>query len=139
MYYGIEVVARPVDQWGIEELREFIGRNGEYLVGLKDTKPECIDFSELEKIGRDFEMVAGKLNEIVNVDGLEEQVEKLQSEVWNLEDADCDNCVVLEDELSSMEKEVKEREDTIIGLEGDISYLQERIAELEEQLANREE
>ena len=126
MYYGIEVVSKPVNQWGIEELREFIGRNGEVLV-YAGSLGVGVSFCQdgLKRIGRDFEMVAMKLNEIVNVDGLEEQVEKLQSEVWDLEDADCDNCIELEDKLSTSAEEIEELED--------------KIAALEEQLAAREE
>lgn len=136
MYYGIEVVARPVDQWGIEELREFIGRNGEYLV---ERPTVSLNEGDLEKIGRDLEMVAGKLDSIVNVYGLEQQVEKLQGEVWNLEDADCDNCVALEDQLEETEKRIGGFESYISELEDEIDGLKDTIANLEEQLANREE
>lgn len=121
MYYGIQVVSQPLHKWGIEELREFIGRNGEYLVGLKDTKPECIDFSELEMIGRDFEMVAGKLDELCRNHELEAKVSELEGESEDLW------------------RQVDGLEDEVAGLENTISELEDEIAELEEQLANREE
>lgn len=128
MYYGIEVVARPVDQWGIEELREFIGRNGEWLVGLKDTKPECIDFSELERIGRDFEMVAGMLATICEDTEAADEIKRLGNETDYLHGI-----------IDDLKQKNESHEQYIDGLEDEIASLKDQIAELEEQLANREE
>lgn len=118
MYYGIEVVSKPVHQWGIEELREFIDKNGEYLA---DRPLVSMNEGDLQQIGRDFERIAGMLATICEDTELAEQAKRLDKEV---------------NELNGDIAELEQKND---AHEQYIDELEDRIVELEEQLANRDE
>ncbi len=118
MYYGIEVVSKPVHQWGIEELREFIDKNGEYLA---DRPLVSMNEGDLQQIGRDFERIAGMLATICEDTEASSEINRLNQEV-----ADLDR------DLGRLERE-NETYESCIG------ELEDKISSLEEQLANREE
>ena len=125
MYYGIEVVSKPVHQWGIEDLREFIDKNGEYLA---DRPLVSVNEGDLHEIGRDFERVAGMLATICEDNEAADEIKRLDHEVDDLHS-----------KIDDLKQKNESHEQYIDGLEDEVASLKDQIAELEEQLASREE
>lgn len=115
MVLKIECVARPVHQWGINELREFLEGNALAL----DEDYSCI--------ADDMRMVAANLEKIVADNSIHEQIETLKDEIKDLES-----------EADGKDAEISGLESDMADLEGDISDLQERISDLEEQISELE-
>lgn len=128
MYYGIEVVSKPVHQWGVEELREFIDKNGAFLSELVGNEPDIDDFVKVAEVGKDFERIAGTLATICEDNEAADEIKRLDHEVDDLHS-----------EIDDLKQKNESHEQYIDELEDKIDGLKDTIANLEEQLANREE
>lgn len=132
MHVGIEVVSRPLSQWNIYDIADFLYENGVHM-----------NADNWQKIADDMRMVGGDIRRLIDAELQEKQdeIDDLNFDYARLEDKNDD----LESEVSSLEDDCSEKDSTIRDLESEVSEketeisdLQERISALEERISDLE-
>lgn len=109
MYCGIQVVSKKLDDWTVDDLKEFLYGNSDYLRE-----------NGLSELADDVDLVSRNLESICQDKGIEQDLKELTES--NDE---------LYAEISDLNKKVE-------ALECQAESLEDVIAELEEQLADNE-